>query len=139
MDEQGFKQLLAEKPHDPELLLIYADWLEEHGREDEALAARLRRVVKDRADLFTRAQAEAADTYNARRAREWFAKYPQLLVFIIGYVPVTKLGLQYMPMGMPGLRRSSYPANIDPTSPVVYYRKSKGYSGMQAAFVRVPG
>ena len=58
MDEKHFQQLLAEKPYDPELLMVYADWLEENGRDDEALAARLRRTVKGHATILTRQQAK---------------------------------------------------------------------------------
>jgi uncharacterized protein (TIGR02996 family) len=138
MDEQGFTQLLAEKPYDPELLMVYADWLEENGREDEALAARLQRKIKGRVVVLTREQAKDYAGYDGRTARQWFGKYAHLRVFMIGYRTVSELGIQMMPVARPGTRRGTSPADDDPTSPVLYHRKSHGYSTMMAAFVKVP-
>jgi len=138
MDEKGFQALLSEKPYDRELLLVYADWLEEHGRDDDALAARLQIVVKGRVVVLTREQAKDAAGYDGRAAREWFAQCPGLRVLLIGYRTVSELRLQMMPVGKPGRRRSHVPAADDPTSPVLYHRKSHGYSPMQAAFIRLP-
>jgi uncharacterized protein (TIGR02996 family) len=138
MDEQGFKQLLVEKPYDPELLMVYADWLEENGREDEALAARLQRKIKGRVVVLTRGQAKDYPGYDGRMAREWFAKYEHLRVFLIGYRTVSQLGLQMMPIAKPGTRRGGTPADDDPKSVILYHRKSHGYSGMMAAFIKVP-
>jgi uncharacterized protein (TIGR02996 family) len=138
MDEQGFRTLLAEKPYDRELLLVYADWLEEQGRDDDALAARLQTIVKGRVVILTRDKARDAAGYDARAAREWFANHPGLRIVLIGYRTVSELGLQMMPVAKPGNRRGHVPAADDPTSPLLYHRKSHGYSGMQAAYVRVP-
>jgi len=138
MDDQGFLQLLAEKPNDPELLLVYGDWLEEQGRDDDALAVRLRLVLKDEVVIISRAQREAASGYDGRVARKWFAHYPELRVVLVGYKTVTKLGLQYMPQGTPGRHRPSIPAANDPTSAVLYHRKSKGYASNLVAFIRLP-
>ena len=55
-----------------------------------------------------------------------------------GYRTVSELGLQMMPVGKPGHRRRHVPGKDDPTSAVLYHRKSHGYSPMQAAFLRVP-
>jgi uncharacterized protein (TIGR02996 family) len=138
MDEQGFQQLLAEKPYDPELLLVYADWLEEQGREDDALATRLKRIVKDNVEIITRAQAAMAAGYNGRVARKWFAKYGDLRVVLVGYKTVTDLGLQYMPKGASISRRATTPAPDAPTSSVLYHRKGKGHSTNFVAFIKVP-
>jgi uncharacterized protein (TIGR02996 family) len=137
MNEQGFLQLLAEKPDDPELLLVYADWLEEHGREDDALTTRLKRLTKGNVDAFTRARAESAEGYNGRVARKWFALYPELRVVLVGYHTITDLGLQYMPPGRPGIRRKTTPRTDDPTSAVLYHRKGKGYSTNMVAFIKL--
>src|ERR1051325_172658 len=102
MDEQGFKQLLAEKPYDPEVLTIYGDWLEENGRDDEALAARMQRKIKGRVVVLPRQQAKDPPGYDGRTARGWFAKYPHLRVFMIGYRTVSELGIQMMPVAVPG-------------------------------------
>jgi uncharacterized protein (TIGR02996 family) len=138
MDEQSFQKLLAEKPYDPEVLTIYGDWLEENGRDDEALAARLQRKIKGRVVVLTREQAKDCPGYDGRTARDYFAKYPHLLVFMIGYRTVSELGIQMMPVAKPGTRRSWTPADDDPQSPVFYHRKSHGYSSMMAAFIKVP-
>jgi uncharacterized protein (TIGR02996 family) len=138
MDEQGFLQLLAENPHDPELLLAYADWLEEQGREDDALATRMKRLVKDNVEAITRAAAATAPGYNGRVARKWFMIFPDLRVVLVGYKTVTDLGLQYMPSSTPGKRRRSTPARDDPTSAVLYHRKGKGYRMNLVAFIRLP-
>jgi uncharacterized protein (TIGR02996 family) len=138
VDEQAFLQLLAEKPNDPELLLVYADWLEEQGRDDDALAARMKRIVKDEVEVITRAESEAVKGRNGRVARKWFAKYPELRVVMVGYKTVTQLGLRYMPQGAPGRHRPTNPAADDPTSPVLYHRKSHGYSINMVAFIEVP-
>src|SRR5262249_3944027 len=139
MDEETFKQLLAERPYDPEVLLVYADWLEERGRGDDALSARMLRLGKGEGEVVTRAPAESAVGYNGRVARKWFAKYPTLSVVLVGYGTVTALGLQYMPVGKPGRRRGTTPADDDPVSPVLYHRKGRGYSTNFVAFIRVPG
>lgn len=139
MNEQGFLQLLAEQPNDPELLLVYADWLEENGRQDDAMAARLKRVVKDDVEIITRAMAPTATGYNGRVARKWFDKYPELRIVLVGYKTVTKLGLKYLPQGEPGRHRPTNPAPDDPTSAVLYHRKSKGYSINMVAFIDVTG
>lgn len=139
MDEQGFLQLLADNPNDPELLLVYADWLEEHGRQDDALAARLKRIVKDHVEIITRAMGPTVEGYNGRVARKWFAKYPDLRIVLVGYLTVTELGLKYMPQGKPGRHRPTNPAVDDPTSTVLYHRKSKGYSINMVAFIDVAG
>jgi uncharacterized protein (TIGR02996 family) len=138
MDEQGFLKLLDEKPDDSDLLLAYADWLEEQGREDDALATRLRRVVKGAVEAFTRARAETAEGYNGRVARKWFAMYPGLRVMLVAYLTVTKLGLNYMPPGTRGQRRATTPRAADPTSVVLYHRKGKGYNTNFVAFIRWP-
>src|SRR5262245_25880719 len=110
MNEEGFRNLLAENPHDPELLLVYADWLEEQGRPDDALAMRLKRILKDAVDVFTREQSANAPGYNGRVARKWFAKYPELRVVLVGYATVTKLGLTYLPRGPSSRYRRTTPA-----------------------------
>jgi uncharacterized protein (TIGR02996 family) len=138
MDEDGFEQLLAEKPYDREVLLVYADWLEEQGRDDDALAARVQTVVRGRVAVFTRAQAKTADGYDGRAARQWFADQPLLRLVLIGYLTVSALGLDMMPVGQRGARRTHVPRPDDPTSSILYHRKSHGYSGMQAAFIRPP-
>lgn len=139
MDEQGFLQLLAENPNDPDLLLVYADWLEEHGRPDDALAARLRRVVKDNVEIYTRAMGASATGYNGRVARKWFGKYPGLRLVLVGYQTITQLGLKYMPPGVPGRPRRTNPAPDDPVSEVLYHRKGHGYSINMVAFIDVNG
>ncbi len=136
MNEQGFLQLLAETPGDPELLLAYADWLEENGREDDALVTRLKRLAKVDVDAFTRARAEKAEGYNGRVARKWFAQYPELRVVLVGYQTITELGLEYMPPGKPGRRRKTVPRPDDPTSAVLYHRKGKGYQTNMVAFIK---
>jgi uncharacterized protein (TIGR02996 family) len=139
MDEKHFQQLLAEKPYDPELLMVYADWLEENGRDDEALAARLRRVVQKRAVILTREQAKDWPGFDGKAARGWFAHYPHVRVFLIGYWPVSVMGVRMMPVGTKGTERGQSPADDDPTSPVLYYRKASRGSGMLVAYVKVPG
>jgi uncharacterized protein (TIGR02996 family) len=135
MNEEAFLQLLAENPDDPELLLAYADWLEEEGRDDDALAARVKRLVRGDGEVFTRARASGAAGYNGRVARKWFAAFATLRVVLVGYHTVTQLGLRYMPVGTPGRRRLNTPSPDDPTSAVLYHRKSRGYSANFVAFL----
>jgi uncharacterized protein (TIGR02996 family) len=137
MDEQGFLQLLAEKPDDPEVLLAYADWLEEQGREDDALATRMRRLIQGEVEVFTRAQAQTAAGYDGRVARKWFAAFPGLRVVLVGYATITELGLEYMPPGTRGRHRATRPAANDPTSPVLYHRKGRGYRINMVAFIKL--
>ena len=68
MDEQSFKQLLAEKPYDPEVLTIYGDWLEENGRDDEVLAIQLQRKIAGRVVVLTRQQAKESRLRRPHRA-----------------------------------------------------------------------
>ncbi len=137
MNEEGFLQLLAENPNDSELLLAYADWLEEEGRPDDALATRMKRLVGGQVEVFTRGRAESAKGYDGRVARKWFSIYPELRVVLVGYLTVTELGLNYMPTGTPGQRRATTPRPSDLTSAVLYHRKSKGYSTNFVAFIKL--
>ena len=57
---------------------------------------------------------------------------------MIGYRTVSELGIQMMPFSRPGTRRWTTPADNNARSPVLYHRKSHGYSGMMAAFIKVP-
>lgn len=88
--------------------------------------------------IIMRDQSEAVPGHDGRVARKWFAKYPELRVVLVGYKTITKLGLQYVPQGKPSRHRPTTPAVNDPTSPVLYHRKSKGYSTNQVAFIRWP-
>jgi uncharacterized protein (TIGR02996 family) len=137
VDEQQFLQLLAESPKDAELLLAYADWLQEHGREDEALATRMRRLVEGKVEAFTRAGAETTKGYDARVSRKWFAAYPEVRVVLVGYPTITELGLRYMPPGTPGEHRKTTPRPGDPTSAVLYHRKGRGYRTNLVAFIQL--
>ena len=139
MDEQSFLQLLAEQPNDLDLQLVFADWLEEQGREDDALAMRMKRMTRGAVEVFTRDQAKEAEGYNGRVARKWFDKYPELRLVLVGYKTITKLGLKYMPQGQPGRPRPTNPAPDDPTSAVLYHRKGKGHSINMVAFIDVTG
>jgi uncharacterized protein (TIGR02996 family) len=40
-EEAQFRRLLDDEPHDAVTRLIFADWLDEHGRADDALTQRL--------------------------------------------------------------------------------------------------
>lgn len=40
MDRLRFEEAIAENPYDRATRLVYADWLEEHGHDDEALVQR---------------------------------------------------------------------------------------------------
>jgi hypothetical protein len=107
------------------------------GIAADTLATRMRRLVGNQVEILTRAQAESAKGYNARVARKWFALYPELRVVLVGYLTITALGLKYMPIGETGQRRMTTPRPTDPTSPVLYHRKGRGYNTNFVAFIHV--
>jgi uncharacterized protein (TIGR02996 family) len=117
-EENAFRTALVAAPDDRNLLLVFADWLEEHGRREEASDARrraadeeladvVRRSVRGRATVVTRAQLTGATGYDIRRASVCFDRYPDCRVAVIGDVPPHELSLE------PG------------TDAVVYYQKGR--------------
>ncbi len=134
MDEQGFLEAMKANPHDPDLPLVYADWLEDHGREEEALAVRVRQRVGAKAQVFTRSRAEAEEGYDARLASRYFSEYPGLQVVVVGYEAPTKLGFA---LCSPSVR----PIDLVPgqaTTPILYHRKQQRgkLRSTQVVFVR---
>jgi uncharacterized protein (TIGR02996 family) len=80
-DEAGFLASLAEQPAERSTRLVYADWLDEHGRHDEAAFLRLQIEIAERSARLLDLGGQLDPKWltavgNARTKPEWITLRP---------------------------------------------------------------